>query len=332
MSRKLLLRAALVPVWIPAAGGALWSLGALRFDFPVPALRTAAAVLLALAWLAALILVRGPLRKLGAAGLLFAAVLAWWLCLQPSQDRPWQADVDRTAYAEIHGDEVTLHNVRRCEYRTETDFTPRWETRTVRLSQITGIDLAINYWGSPWMAHPIVSFQFKDTPPLCFSIETRKEVGESYSALGGLYRQFELIYVVSDERDVVRVRTNYRTGEDVFLYRTTAGAGAARARFLEYLRALNDLHQRPRWYNALTTNCTTTIRTQRDPSQRAPWDWRMLANGKGDEMLFERGYLATGGLPFEELKKRALINPAAKALEPTEDFSAKLREGRPGFQ
>ena len=140
-------------------------------------------------------------------------------------------------WAEINGDEVTLHNVRNCDYRTETDYTPRWETRTVRLSQLTGIDLAINYWGSPWMAHPIASFQFADAPPLCFSIETRKEIGESYSAIGGLYRQFELIYIVADERDVIRVRTNFRHGEDVYLYRTTGAAG-------ESARAVHGIHRR----------------------------------------------------------------------------------------
>ena len=122
-----------------------------------------------------------------------------------------------------------MHNVRNCDYRTETDYTPHWETRTVRLSQITGIDLAINYWGSSWIAHPIVSFQFADAPPVCFSIEVRKKIGQAYSAIGGFYRQFALIYIVADERDVIRVRTNYRKGEDVYLYHTTIPAGRKRA-------------------------------------------------------------------------------------------------------
>ena len=138
-------------------------------------------------------------------------------------------------WAEVKGDEVTLHNVRNCDYRTEANYTSRWETRTVRLSQLTGIDLAINYWGSPWIAHPIASFQFADAPPLCFSIEARKELGESYSAIGGFFRQFELIYVVADERDVIRVRTKFRRGEDAYLYRTTAPPEKARERFMDYI-------------------------------------------------------------------------------------------------
>jgi len=255
-------------------------------------------------------------------------VLIWWLTLSPTNDSDWQPDVAQKAWADIQGDEVALHNVRDCDYRTETDYTPRWETRTVRISQITGIDLAIDYWGSPWIAHPIVSFQFADAPPLCFSIETRKKLDQTYSTIGGLYRQFELIYIVADERDVIRVRTNYRK-EDIYLYRTTISPAHARERFLEYIHSLNALRNKPRWYNAITTNCTTSIRTQHPPHERLPWDWRILLNGKGDELLYERHLIATGGLPFAELKTRSLIDTRARAANDSPDFSQLIRVGLP---
>ena len=258
----------------------------------------------------------------------FLLVLCWWLMLKPSNTRAWQADVAQTAWAEIRGDEVTLHNVRNCDYLTETNYTPRWETRTVRLSQLTGMDIALTYWGSPWMAHPIVSFQFAGAPPVAFSIETRKEVGESYSAVRGFFRQFELIYIVADERDVVRLRTNYRHAEDVYLYRTMANREQARERFLEYLAEVNKLHEKPVWYNALTANCTTSIRTQRDAGKRAPFDWRMILNGKSDEMVYEQGVLV-GDLPFAELKRRALINSRARAADKSSEFSQAIRDGMP---
>jgi hypothetical protein len=255
-------------------------------------------------------------------------VLIWWLTLSPTNDSDWQPDVAQKAWADIQGDEVTLHNVRNCDYRTETDYTPHWETRTVRISQITGIDLAIDYWGSPWIAHPIVSFQLADAPPLCFSIETRKKLGQTYSTIGGLYRQFELIYIVADERDVIRVRTNYRK-EDIYLYRTTISPAHARERFLEYIHSLNALRNKPRWYNAITTNCTTSIRTQHPPHERMPWDWRILLNGKGDELLYERHLIVTSGLPFAELKTRSLIDTRALAANDSSDFSQLIREGLP---
>jgi hypothetical protein len=308
--------------------GAAWAFGAVWFDGPFGTGNKLAAVLLAAAFVIVLLFVRPFWRKLGTFVVLFAGVLIWWLTLSPTNDSDWQADVAQKAWADIQGDEVTLHNVRNCDYRTETDYTPHWETRTVRISQITGIDLAVDYWGSPWIAHPIASFQLADAPPLCFSIETRKKLGQTYSTIGGLYRQFELIYILADERDVIRVRTNYRK-EDIYLYRTTISPAHARERFLEYIHSLNALRNKPRWYNAITTNCTTSIRTQHPPHERLPWDWRILLNGKGDELLYERHLIVTGGLPFGELKARSLINARAKAARDSPDFSQLIRVGLP---
>jgi len=255
--RSWLRRLGAAVLWLLLAGLTLWAVGALWFDFPISALRQTAAILYALA--AVFVILRGGGRGksmvLLACG--FVGVLVWWFTLQPSNDRPWQPDVAQTAWAEIDGDRVTLHNVRNCDYRTEMDYTPRWETRVVDLSRLRGIDLAITYWGSAAMAHPIVSLQFEDALPVCFSIETRKETGEAYSAIGGLYRQFELTCICADERDVIRLRTNFRSGEDVYLYRTTITPEQARQRFLEYMTTMNSLRDEPRWYNAVTTNCTT---------------------------------------------------------------------------
>jgi hypothetical protein len=315
--------------WLIALGCTAWAFGALHYDFPV--WKSAAAWTFLAALTAAVIFIRGPWRKISAVFAGFALVLAWWLTLKPSNDGDWLRDVDRLGWAEINGDEVTLHNVRNFDYRTETDYTPRWDTRTVRLSKITGIDLAINYWGSPWIAHPILSFQFSDAPPVCFSIETRKKTGQTYSAIGGLYRQFSLIFIAADERDVIRVRTNYRQGEDIYLYRSTTSPEQARGRFLEYLRSLNAIREHPRWYNAITTNCTTSIRHQHDVANRIPWDWRLLLNGKADELMYEHHAIASAGLPFAELKERAFIDTAAKRADAATDFSDQIREGLPGF-
>jgi hypothetical protein len=307
---------------------AAWAFGAIWFDGPFGAGNRMAAALLAITFVVVLLFV-GPLwRKVGAVALLFGGVLIWWLTLKPSNDGNWQPDVAQLAWADINGDEFTFHNVRNCDYRTDTDYTPHWETRTGRLSQITGIDLAIDYWGSPWIAHPIVSFQFADAPPLCFSIETRKTVGQTYSTIGGLYRQFALIYLVADERDVIRLRTNYRH-EDIYLYHLTASPNRARERFLEYIHSLNALRTQPRWYNAITTNCTTSIRSQHPSKERIPWDWRILLNGKGDELLYKDRALVTGGLPFAELKAQSLINDRAKSADASPDFSQLIRVGLP---
>ena len=312
--------------WIIALGCAAWAFGAFYYDFPV--WKPIIAWVFAAVLIAAVVFIRRPLRKLAAVFFAFAMVLAWWLTLKPSNKGNWQTDVAQLSWADINGDEFIFHNVRNCDYRTATDYTPHWETRTVRLSQITGIDLAIDYWGSPWIAHPIVSFQFADTPPLCFSIETRKTVGQSYSTIGGLYRQYTLIFIVADERDAIRLRTNYRK-EDIYLYHTTAPPDRARERFQEYVHSLNALRTQPRWYNAVTANCTTSIRTQHPSKERVPWDWRILLNGKADEMMYAHGAFVTGGMSFAELKAQSLINARAIAADASPDFSELIRVGLP---
>src|SRR5438874_7740120 len=309
-----------------------WAFGAVWFDAPFGNANRVLAGLLAIASAIALLFVRPFWRKLGIVVVLFAGVLIWWLTIKPSEDRAWQPDVARRGWADIQGDEITLHEVRNCDYRTESDYTPRWETRVVHLSKLTGIDLAINFWGSPWIAHPIASFQFADSLPIAISIETRKTVGQSYSALRGFYRQYALIYIPADERDVIRLRTSYRR-EEVYLYHTTASAERARAIFLEYLKHLNRLHEHPEFYNAVTDNCTTNIRVANvvaSGGEAPPCNWRILLNGKGDELLYERGFIDRN-LPFCELKARTLITARTRASDSTAEFSHLIRVGLPLF-
>jgi uncharacterized membrane protein YphA (DoxX/SURF4 family) len=320
-------------LWLIVAGLTAWAAAALYVDLPVQGAGLSAAIVYLTTLAAALVLIPGSWRKVAACVVGFVAVLAWWLTLAPSNDRNWQEDVSQTPWADIDGDKVTIHNVRNFDYRTETDYTPHWETRSYDLKNIRGADLFITFWGSPWIAHPIVSFQFGDGDHVAFSVETRKEVGEEYSAFRGFFRQYELIYIIADERDLIRLRTNYRVGEEVYLYRTTASPEAAREIFLSYLQSANELHQKPAFYNAITSNCTTNIRIHTKAvagSTPPPWDWRLLLNGKGDEFAYQNGRLA-GDLPFDELKRQAHINDAARAAGQSDQFSRLIREGRAGF-
>ncbi|MGA9814469.1 MAG: DUF4105 domain-containing protein [Terriglobales bacterium] len=306
-----------------------WAAAALYFDLlPGPSLRTVGASTYGIAMAGVLLTFRGRGKGIVICLAGFALVLAWWLTLKPSNDRAWQPDVAQTAWAEIDGDHVTIHNIRNCDYRTEGDYTPHWETRSYDLSQIRGMDIFLTYWGSPWIAHPIVSFQFGDHDYIAMSIETRKEVGEQYSAIRGFFRYYELIYTVSDERDVVRLRTNYRKGEETYLFHTRATPEHARSTFLNYLKEINQIRNRPEWYNALTNNCTTNIAAL---AGEPKWDWRVLLNGHADQMLYERGDLATGNLSFAQLKEQAHINAAARAANDAPDFSRRIRVGRAGF-
>jgi hypothetical protein len=277
--------------------------------------------------IAALLVIRPFRRALGLALALFLLVLIWWLQLSPSNTRNWIPDVEKLASAEFQGDLVTINNVRNFEYKSETEFTPRWEQRQIDLSKVTGVDLFLSYWGSPWIAHTIASWEFEDGTHLAISIETRKEQGEEYSALRGFFRQYELYYVVADERDVVRLRSNFRN-ESVYLYRIQEEPQFARALLVDYLQEVNRLAQRPRWYNAFSHNCTTTIRNHRINIGRAkPFNWRILVNGFLDRASYESGTI-DNSLPFEELKRRSLITERALAAQNDPEFSRRIREQR----
>jgi hypothetical protein len=255
----------------------------------------------------------------------FVLAFVWWLTLRPSNDRDWSPEYARTPWAEINGDRIIIHNFRNCDYRTATDFSARWETKTVHLSKLRGLDLFMSYWRSPHIAHTLLSFDFGDEGRVCTSIETRRERHETYSAVRGFFRQYELYYVIGDEGDLVCLRTNYRS-EDVYLYRLAeASPETYRALFLAYLRSANDLRECPRWYHATMNNCTTNIRLNAQASGfAAAWNWRILLNGHFDELLHRRGTIPSS-LAFAETKARAKINDRAKRAGSALDFSERIR-------
>jgi Domain of unknown function (DUF4105) len=328
--------------FVAAAGLALLGLlttasgswGALALAISGPhdeTLRNALAVAFAGAALAALIalfLPRWRWRAFAAYVVLFAVLVGWWRGIEPSNDRDWQTDVAVLPYATIDGDLVTVRNIRNFAYRSETDYTPAYYDRTFDLRKLEGVDLVAVYWMGPAIAHAIVSFRFSGGDPLAISIETRKERGESYSTINGFFRQYELFYVVADERDVIRLRTNYRRDppEDVYVYPVKGSVENARRVFMEYMRQINALKTQPEFYNTLTSNCTIDIWFNTlVNAEHLPFSWKILASGYLPEYLYEAGRLDTR-LAFPELRQRAHVNARAQAADTAADFSRRIRE------
>ena len=255
--------------------------------------------------------------------------LAWWVSLEPSNDRDWAPEVSRLPWFEVEGSRLTAHDLRDFHYRSENDFDARWIERSYDLDALEGVDIFLSYWGSPAIAHTILSWDFAGSPPLAVSIETRKSKGESYSTLAGFFKQYELIYIAADERDVIQLRTTYR-GETVYIYRTAIPLERARALLLDYIAAMNRLRSEPRFYNALLHNCTTSIviHARHVAERRNPLDWRMVVNGYSDAMMYERGLLDRS-LPFEGLRGLSEINARARAGGDQAEFSRLIRVGLP---
>lgn len=269
-------------------------------------------------------------RSLLIDAILFSLLLAWWLNVPASNDRPWLPDHTKLASAEINGNLVTIRNIRNCDYQSETNFITSYYDKTFDLNKLTSADFYTCFWGPKLICHTILTFNFGNEDFVAISIETRKEIGEGFSSIKGFFHQFELIYVVADERDVIRLRTNYR-GEDVYLYRLNAPPDQVRNVFLDYLKEVNSLKERPKWYNTLTSNCTSNIRGHTKPyAANSRWSWKLLVNGYVDEMAYSNGSLNKDH-SFEELKKRSLISERAKAADKAPDFSKRIRTGLPGF-
>ena len=257
----------------------------------------------------------------------FIAFLIRWHGVQPSNDRAWQPDVELLPFATFDGEMVTIHNIRNFDYRSETDFTPHYYDKTFDMRELDSADLIAVYWMGDAIAHIMVSFGFAEHDFVTVSIETRKEIGETYDTVRGFFRQYELIYIVGDERDLIRLRTNYRKDppEDVYLFRTNTPRENVRRLFLSYFQKINELREQPSFYNTLTTNCTTNVlmHTKANPGNHA-YSWKILLSGYAPLYAYERGRLDTS-LPFEELKRRSHINAAAHAADQAADFSQRIR-------
>jgi hypothetical protein len=252
---------------------------------------------------------------------LTAIFLAWWFRQKPSHERDWHPSVAVLPWAVRAEDVITIKNVRNFQYRSLEDFTPRYETRIYHLANLKGVDVIFFVWNISLLGHPVLVFDFGSDGRLCLSIEMRLRNGQEYSILRGLYRQQELIFLAADERDVILRRTKYSQNQEAYLYGVVASAEELRAVFLDYVDAINSLHDNPRWYHALCTNCTTAF--YQLPSRQLRFDWRVIANGRLDRALYKAGRLDST-LPFDELRRFAYLNEVANAA-PDEGFGDCIR-------
>ena len=260
----------------------------------------------------------------------FAILLILFLRIRASNDRDWQPEVSVTPSATLNADLITIYGVRNFDYSSATDFRPRWEERTYDLRKLDSADIIAVYWAGKAIAHMMVSFGFQGKDYLAVSIEMRKAKGKHYSTLAGLFRQYELYYVVADERDVIRVRTTYREPqEDVYVYRTNTPLRNIRRVFLDYIHKINDIREHPRFYNTLTTNCTTTIlmHTRMNP-ESPPMSWKVLLSGYLPRYLYELGRI-DATKPFIDLERLCHVNERAHAADKDPDFSRRIRMGFP---
>jgi hypothetical protein len=315
------------------ASGA-WGAMALGYQLPGPApARILGACVWALGWVGlGVAFVGWRVWWAPVAMLLALLVLAgWWTTIRPSHDRVWADDVSRLLSGEVDGSKVTLHNVRDFDWRSETDYDQRWETREYDLDHLVSADAILSYWSSEAIAHAMLSFGFDDGRHVVFSVEIRRERGEAFSETGGFFKQFELILLAADEHDIVRVRTNVR-GEDDYLFPLRMPREAMRSLFVSYVDAANHLRRQPRFYNTVTSNCTTIVyRMARRIDEGLPLDPRLLLTGYLPEYFMDNGAL-DARMGVDMWRRLGRVTDRARATGPGDDFSAAIREGVPPAQ
>lgn len=282
-------------------------------------------------------------RSALAAAVLLGSLLLWWVQLAPQAQRNWADDVAHITHIQPDPQfpadplRVELAHVRNFDWRSDTDYTPGWETRQYDLRQLHSVDVGLSYWMGPAIAHTLVSFGFADGEHVVFSFEIRKRQGQAFDALAGFFKQYELALIAADERDILAVRTNVR-GESLHLYRVHMSQTAMQGLFQSYAQQAAQLHLHPRWYHTLTANCTTIVW---DMAQQLvgglPVDWRLLASGYLPSYLAEIGAL-TPGYTLAQLEAASDITAQAQHWLPASsmddtaarrDFSRAIRQGLP---
>ena len=314
-------------LWLFLCGFWLWSIGALYF-FGLPGKNTPIIVSGLFAVIVPLAFIALPNRKRTAYVVLTfcIVILIGWTRIEPSHDRIWEENVARLPYVTIEGNQVRVHNVRNFDYKTEKEFAVDYYDKTYDLDQLNSVDYVLSYWdGNEAIAHTILSFDFSNGDHLAVSVETRLEKGESQDNLNGFFKQYELIYILADERDILRLRTNFRK-EEVFLYPTTIPKEYVRKMFDIVVDRVNGIARQPEFYNALTENCFTSLArdfSKISPSKN-PFDYRRLANGYSDEMLYENGRI-DNTLNFVETKRLHHINQYVQDIPDSQDYSSLVR-------
>ncbi|MDD5597647.1 MAG: DUF4105 domain-containing protein [Victivallaceae bacterium] len=312
-----------------------WAIPSLYFLMPRLWLKIAVSIFFAVSAPAALIIHKPRRRTFLTVSALTFGITVWQQSIPPTNNRDWKIPVAKLPEIKLNGGEIEIGNIRNFDYRSVTDFTPRYYSRNFKLSTIRTLDYVLSYWdGNKAIAHTIFTFGFENGTYLAVSVETRLAREQTQSLLGGIFNQYELIYVLADERDVLRLRTNFRK-EQVYLYRVRIKKPLLKKLFLEIVRRAAELQQHPRFYNTVKQNCITTLLADLSDAQGTTYhfDYRFIMNGYSDALLYDEGVFVTGGLTFETLRERRHINQYVENDPKAElDFSVKIRPPNSGMK
>jgi hypothetical protein len=250
-----------------------------------------------------------------------------YLCIQPTNDANWSPDQRKLPEVTISEGRVDIKNIRDFTYRSVSDYTPSYYDNSFNTESITSVDYIVEPFGDfSGSAHTFLSFGFADGKRVAISIEIRKEIGETFSPLKSLFKQYEIMYVIADERDVIKLRTNFRK-DNVYLYPLSIDQQHAKQLFISMVTRAEKLRTKPEFYNLITNTCTTNIvhHVNEIAPKEIPFSFKVLMPGYSDKLAYDLGLINTT-LPYESIRSTFRVNEKAERFADDPDFSNKIRE------
>ncbi|MBU4271726.1 MAG: DUF4105 domain-containing protein [Planctomycetes bacterium] len=245
---------------------------------------------------------------------------------KPSNRRDWVPEQAVLARADFDENRLTVHNIRDCRWPAPNEVATAHYDKTFDLDKLRSVDfIVVPFNETPSLGHTMISFGFEGGEYLAVSVEIRRERGEAFNPIKGFIRQYELMYVVAGERDLIQKRVACDLC-DVYLYRSTATKEQARKLLADVMRRVNKLYEEPEFYDTLTNNCTTNIRNHINNlrSDRVPYDYRVLLPGYSDRLAFDLGLIERHG-SYQETRLRARVNYQAYLHRDDSAFSRAIR-------
>jgi len=304
----------------------IWCTLVIKFTFP-SILQTPLSIAFPLISIILLLSLKDLSKSLKTFCLICLAIMIYYISITPSLDRDWTEDVAVLPEVSINGREVEIKNFRNFTYQSKNSFESKYEDRVYKLDDLEGADFIISYWDNfRSIGHTFISFRFKNQKPICISVEVRKEKGEKYHPVKGLFKQYELIYVIGDERDLIPLRTNHRA-EETFLYPLTINKQESETFLLSLLKGVQGINNKPEFYHSLDKNCTTTLvkHINAVPNFKVKVNLDLILNGLSDYAVYKMEG-TTNELNFTVLKQCCYISKLARSLPLDEDFSKNLRK------
>jgi hypothetical protein len=216
---------------------------------------------------------------------------------QPSHNKHWEALSARTPNALIRPESITLQNVRDRHYVANNSETENY-TWLDNLTIVPDTDIVRTWFGAAELSanlpisHTFLSFELHTGDVYTLSVEARRTVGQTYSPIKGMSKQYPLWYGWGTERDMVGGRALLYK-KQVEYYPLTLNQTQAANLFRTLATRTHEVAMQARWYNTFTSSCATELVQAANQTKGAvlPFHLAHYLPGLAVPYLMKMGYI-----------------------------------------